>query len=127
MVRTFAMLFSASMLCACGGSLGNTDQDTSEHDTLPDESIDTSTDNLADPVDDSHADLTTTVFAVGGMTCGGCEASVKMVVKKLDGVEKVTASNKEGRATVTYDPAKVTTDNIVAAIEKIGYTAEVKG
>ena len=76
--------------------------------------------------DDSKSDATTTtVFAVEGMTCGGCEASVKMVVKKLDGVEKVTASNEEGRATVTYDPEKVTTDEIEAAIEKIGYTAEV--
>ncbi len=75
--------------------------------------------------DDSQSALTTTVFKVGGMTCGGCEASVKTVVKKLDGVEKVTASNKEARATVTYDATKVSTDDIVAAIEKIGYTAEV--
>ena len=76
--------------------------------------------------DDTTADLTTTVFKVGGMTCGGCEASVKMVVKKLDGVDKVTASNKEGRATVTYDPAKVSTKDIEAAIEKLGYTAKAE-
>jgi copper chaperone CopZ len=76
--------------------------------------------------EESQAGLETTVFKVEGMTCGGCEASVKMVVKKLDGVEKVTASHKEGRATVTYDPAKVTTDDIEAAIEKIGYTAEAE-
>jgi hypothetical protein len=37
----------------------------------------------------------------------------------------VTASNEEGRATVTYDAAKVTVDDIEAAIEKIGYSAEV--
>lgn len=48
-----------------------------------------------------------------------------MVVKKLDGIEKVTASAKEGRATVTYDPAKVTVDDITTAIEKVGYSAEV--
>ena len=74
---------------------------------------------------DSQTGLTTTVFKVEGMTCGGCEVSVKMAVKKLDGVEKVTASNKEGRATVTYDASRVTVDDIKAAIEKIGYSAEV--
>ena len=74
--------------------------------------------------DDSQSGLTTTVFNVEGMTCGGCEASVKMVVKKLDGVEKVTASHKEGRATVTYDSSEVSTVDIKAAIEKLGYRAE---
>jgi copper chaperone CopZ len=73
--------------------------------------------------DDSASGTTTTVFAVEGMTCGGCEAGVKVAVKKLDGVEKVTASHAEGRATVTYDPSKVTPEDIEAAIEKIGYQA----
>lgn len=75
---------------------------------------------------DSKSGLTTTVFNVEGMTCGGCEVSVNMVVKKLDCVEKVTASHKEGRATVTYDSSEVSTADIKAAIEKLGYTAEVE-
>lgn len=74
--------------------------------------------------DDSKADATTTVFAVEGMTCGGCEIGVKVAVKKLDGIEKVTASHAEGRATVTYDPSKVSAEDIEAAIEKIGYEAK---
>ncbi len=75
--------------------------------------------------DDSKSDQTTTVFAVEGMTCGGCELGVKMAVRKLDGIEKVTASHEEGRATVTYDPLKVSAEDIEAAIEEIGYQAEV--
>ena len=75
--------------------------------------------------DDSKPDQTTTVFAVEGMTCGGCELGVKMAVRKLDGIEKVTASHEEGRATVTYAPSKVSAEDIEAAIEKIGYQAEV--
>lgn len=66
----------------------------------------------------------TSLFRVEGMTCGGCEMAVKNVVKKLDGVEKVDASHRESQATVTYDSAKVTPAQIVAAIEKLGYTAE---
>jgi copper chaperone CopZ len=75
--------------------------------------------------DDSRSGLATTIFTVEGMTCGGCEAGIKVAVKKLDGIEKVTASHTEGRATVTYDPLKVTPEDIEAAIEKIGYEAEV--
>lgn len=68
---------------------------------------------------------TTSVFKVEGMTCGGCEVGVRLSVKKLDGVEEVEASYEEGRATVTYDAAKVTPEQIVAAIEELGYTAEL--
>ena len=67
----------------------------------------------------------TSDFKVEGMTCGGCEASVKMKVKRLDGVERVTASHKEGKATVTYDAGRVSSADIIAAIEDLGYTAEL--
>lgn len=64
-----------------------------------------------------------TVFAVRGMTCGGCEAGVKVAVRKLEGVLSVTASYRGGRATVTYDPSRVSVEAIRKAIEKIGYEA----
>jgi copper chaperone CopZ len=69
--------------------------------------------------------VVTSVFEVEGMTCGGCEVGLRMKVKKLDGVEKVEASHKEGTAVVTYDAAKVTPEDIVAAIEDLGYTAKL--
>ena len=71
-------------------------------------------------------DTVTSVFKVEGMTCGGCEAGVRISVKKLDGVEKVEASHEEGLAKVTYDPEKVTVEKIKAAIEKLGYSAELE-
>ncbi len=67
----------------------------------------------------------TSVFAVQGMTCGGCEAGVEVKVGKLDGVERVEASYREGTAEVTYDPGRVTPEAIVGAIEELGYTAEL--
>lgn len=75
--------------------------------------------------DDSDSALATSTFAVEGMTCGGCEAGVKLKVKKLDGVESVEASWEAGRATVTYHPDRVGPNDIVAAIEELGYTAEL--
>ncbi len=79
----------------------------------------------ATAADGEKASAVTSVFKVEGMTCGGCEAGVKAKVKKLEGVRDVTASHKEGRATVTYDPEKVTPDAIIAAIEELGYSAEL--
>ena len=67
----------------------------------------------------------TSVFKVEGMTCGSYEASVKLTVKRLDGVDAVEASHTEKRATVTYDADKVTPQAIVEAIEKLGYEAEL--
>lgn len=73
-----------------------------------------------------EAAATVSTFAVEGMTCGGCEVGVKMKVKKLAGVESVEASYKEGTARVGYDPAEVTPEQIIAAIEELGYEAELQ-
>ena len=71
--------------------------------------------------------VTTSTFHVTGMTCGGCEVGVRRVVKKLDGVEEVEASYKEETAVITYQPEKVTPEQIIEAIESLGYSAELQG
>lgn len=73
----------------------------------------------------SEPGVTKTTFHVTGMTCGGCEVGVRRIVKKLEGVEKVEASYEDGTATVTYRAEEVTPDDIIAAIEELGYTAEL--
>lgn len=75
--------------------------------------------------DEAGNAVTSSSFNVTGMTCGGCEAGVRRVVKKLEGIEAVEASYKNGTATVDYQADKVTPDDIIAAIEKLGYTAEL--
>ncbi len=66
----------------------------------------------------------TETIKVSGMTCGGCENSIKSSVAKLEGVREVQADHAAGRATVTYDPAKVDRAAIKGAIEKLGYKVE---
>ena len=75
---------------------------------------------------DVPAETVTNVFDVEGMTCGGCEVAVKRAVGKLDGVDGVKASHEDGTAEVTYFPAKVTIEQIVEAIEKLGYQARLQ-
>jgi len=70
--------------------------------------------------------LKTAEFAVEGMTCSGCEAGIKMAVGRLDGVDSVTASHKEGVAEVRYDAAEVSPEEIVATIGKLGYEASLE-
>lgn len=63
---------------------------------------------------------------VTGMTCAGCEAAVKIAVKRIVGVSAVTVSYDKALAQVTYDPAKTTPEAIAKIIkEKTGYKAEV--
>ena len=74
---------------------------------------------------DAESTATTSTFHISGMTCGGCEVGVRRAVKKLEGVQEVEASHEEGTATVTYQAGEVTPDEIIEAIEGIGYTAEL--
>ncbi len=62
---------------------------------------------------------------VEGMTCNSCEIALKKSLTKLDGVKEVEASYKEAKAVVKVDPEKVAEEQIVEAITKLGYTAQV--
>ncbi len=61
---------------------------------------------------------------VEGMTCFTCEMTVQSAVKKLPGVTQVKASAKEGKAIVSYDPAKTSLGQIIHAINQTGYKAD---
>jgi copper chaperone len=47
--------------------------------------------------------MTTTEYAVTGMTCGHCEASVREEIGEIAGVSSVEADAKTGRVVVTSD------------------------
>lgn len=65
-------------------------------------------------------------MSVKGMTCGGCESSIKACLEKIDGVVKVCAvSYKDDFAAVVIDPTKTKTEMLTTAITNKGYTAEV--
>lgn len=69
----------------------------------------------------------TVTLRVGGMTCEGCAIGVRMVLKRLEGVKQVQVSLESGLATVTHDPAKVSVEEMVAAIKQIGFVATALG
>ncbi len=70
--------------------------------------------------------LTKATLKVDGMTCGGCEAAVKMAAKRVDGVREAAASAAQGVAEVLYDSSKTNPEAIAKAIESsTGFTASV--
>lgn len=65
-------------------------------------------------------------FDVGGMTCGACAANIEKVLKKLKGVDSVAVNFSVAKAHVEYDPSLVSVEDMISAIEGIGYTASRK-
>lgn len=66
------------------------------------------------------------VFSVPGMDCPMCPATVKRALSRVDGVTKANADLKTKQAHVVFDPAKTDTDTLIAAIEKAGFSAQLK-
>ncbi|TDW19184.1 heavy metal translocating P-type ATPase [Kribbella kalugense] len=58
---------------------------------------------------------------IGGMTCASCAARVEKKLNRMDGVT-ATVNYATEKAKVTY-PDSTSTDDLVATVEKTGYTA----
>ena len=69
--------------------------------------------------------LDTVTLHIEGMTCGGCTLATRTVLERLDGVTKADVSYEQKRAIVTFDPAKVTVAQLIAAVATLKYTATV--
>lgn len=65
--------------------------------------------------------LETIELSVKGMTCSGCEAPVTKSIGELAGIGDVKTSYENANTVVKYDPTKVNKNQIVEAINKVGY------
>jgi len=63
---------------------------------------------------------------VSGMSCGHCEMRVKKALMGVEGVADATASHERGLAVITLQSGKqVDMQDLVAAVQKAGYEAEL--
>ncbi len=69
----------------------------------------------------------TAVLRVDGMTCASCGFTVRIALKKLDGVRDAKVAQSEGRAVVEYDPARVTPQRMVETVKALGYATSLAG
>lgn len=65
-------------------------------------------------------------FRVTGMTCAGCEMTIKLALEKTPGVLSSGVSYDRGEAIVEYDRNLTTPENLRDAINQTGYQAEIK-
>jgi copper chaperone CopZ/predicted small lipoprotein YifL len=70
--------------------------------------------------------LTTTVFAVQGMTCEDCSKAIEAKLAAMEGVRTVAADSAAGITKVEYNPQAVNDAQIIAAIESLKFKASVK-
>ena len=66
-----------------------------------------------------------TRFAIPDMTCQGC---VRSVTKKLSGVAGVSSAAVDlaaAKATVEYDASSARVEDLIAAVEQIGFHASI--
>ncbi|MCP9486281.1 MAG: heavy metal translocating P-type ATPase [Gaiellaceae bacterium MAG52_C11] len=61
---------------------------------------------------------------IEGMTCASCATRIEKRLNKLEGVE-ATVNYATENAAVTFDPARVAPEDLVAAVEAAGYHASL--
>ena len=71
------------------------------------------------------ADKTVTL-AVNNMDCAACPSIVKGSLEAVPGVAKVVVSYKDKTATVLYDDAKASVNQLTSATTKAGYPSAPK-
>ncbi|WP_272925490.1 heavy metal-associated domain-containing protein, partial [Streptomyces sp. SID2563] len=70
-----------------------------------------------------EAELSRADFTIGGMTCASCAARVEKKLNRMDGVT-ATVNYATEKARVSYDGAAVSVGDLVATVERTGYTAK---
>lgn len=62
-------------------------------------------------------------LSLSGMHCGSCAAGIQMLLQNTEGVLEASADYKSKSGEVEFDDEKVKIDDIVSAIEEMGYSA----
>lgn len=67
--------------------------------------------------------MATTTLNIQGMTCGGCVRSVTNALQASAGVSKVDVALEPGTATIDYDPAVTSPQQLAELVDDIGFEA----
>ncbi|HET9122834.1 MAG TPA: heavy metal translocating P-type ATPase, partial [Acidiferrobacteraceae bacterium] len=65
-------------------------------------------------------------FGIRGMTCASCVSRVERALQALPGVDRVVVNLATERASVGFDPARVSLNTLVAAVSETGYVPELQ-
>ncbi|KAA0544592.1 copper-translocating P-type ATPase [Bacillus sp. BGMRC 2118] len=65
-------------------------------------------------------------FNITGMTCAACSTRIEKGLNKLEGVTKATVNLALETASVEFNSSELSSQDIIAKVEKLGYGATVK-
>jgi copper chaperone CopZ len=65
-------------------------------------------------------------FAIQSMTCANCAITIERALARLDGVIAARVNYASERATITFDPARVSAEQIVRAVKQNGFGAQTR-
>jgi copper chaperone CopZ len=111
-MKKSAIIFLAVVFSLAAGCGKTENTDKSKDQNTGDQKLQTS---ASDKSIEIHA---------SGMTCTGCENTIKDKVKEVDGVKDVTADYKSNLVKASYDPSKTNPEKIKEAIIAAGYKIE---
>lgn len=63
------------------------------------------------------------IYRVIDMHCVNCAMRIESIEDDLPGVKSVSASYKKGQMTVEFDETQLSDEQIIAAVQRRGYTA----
>ncbi|WP_082235468.1 heavy metal translocating P-type ATPase [Halobacillus massiliensis] len=63
---------------------------------------------------------------IHGMTCSACSSRIQKVLNKMDGIDQATINLATEAGFVEYEPNRVSVDDIIAKVKKLGYDAVIK-
>jgi len=69
----------------------------------------------------------TVTLAVPGMRCAACPITVKKALTRVDGVTRAEVDYDKRQASVTFDDARVSVDQLSRATSEAGYPSSVRG
>lgn len=101
------LFFAGSQICGCGNSCSTANAQTNNVLVSKTEK------------------LKIVKLKITGMTCAGCSNHVTQTLQSVKGVSKVELEYPGDVATIEFDATKTKTEDLIAAVEKINYKAEV--
>jgi len=71
--------------------------------------------------------LQTSTLKISGMHCASCSTILTKALQKVEGVQSAVVNYSTEKGTITYNPQKTTEEDLLQAVQKKGYNAEVLG
>ncbi len=92
---------------------------------LTEEKIITVIEKLGFTAEKKTAPPASLTLAIGKMACAACSARIEKRLAKMQGIIEATVNLTTERAHITYDTEQTSSTAIIAAIEKLGFTAQL--